>query len=541
MYRDRYVYIDCDKDELSELLYEKLRRRGIDAVWYKTFLEDYHHGRWYRNDLPKIMEECFCRIVYCRDADALVNVCMRYDIRRSDIILVFADGLGYGNLPEFCREQLYSKEGRDYARKAYYSEKEIDELVYRIGGCMIEMQINHIVEEHVHGIHKQISRIEERLGVRPGGYGCSFHSGPYGESAMQSLRSIQDDLEETKRQTSYMDSFNTDMSERRLNESFDIINRRLSRLNDEINNKVFKAPEKVIYQPVVNDMMAAARLRYSDLLGETAGEPAEQDPVPEASKVYASVFAPSEFKRRYPLLIKVYLHLEEEKELVQSLAVESSKDAIRRAHSSLMMKLNIGDKVDVELTVKAQERLMSERKSVEWQGSFTNCDFSYFVPKGLDEDALICEVSFYKNEALIGNMQFVSEIVEIPTGGNAKVTARQFNRVFISYSHKDQDKAEIIAKAYRAAGVDYFFDRHTLQVGDIWNKEILKYIDVADLFILCWSRNAAESEYIPKEIDRAMERALPEEAAELKIKPYLIRPVDVFPPQLAEVQFEDLF
>ena len=53
-------------------------------------------------------------------------------------------------------------------------------------------------------------------------------------------------------------------------------------------------------------------------------------------------------------------------------------------------------------------------------------------------------------------------------------------------------------------------------------------INSADLFILCWSENASNSEYLQKECLQALERAYPqvqpEQAAKLRIYPMNIEP-----------------
>ena len=106
------------------------------------------------------------------------------------------------------------------------------------------------------------------------------------------------------------------------------------------------------------------------------------------NEVYSSIFAPAEVKRKSHLQVQVYLHLSEEIETVKSLAKESDKNAERRDYIPLSLKLRKGDKIDVEFNVYGETCLMSARKSIIWQGSFTKCTFNYFVPKDIDVDEL---------------------------------------------------------------------------------------------------------------------------------------------------------
>lgn len=256
------------------------------------------------------------------------------------------------------------------------------------------------------------------------------------------------------------------------------------------------------------------------------------------NEVYSSIFAPAEIKRKSHLLVQVYLHLYEESEKVKSFAQESDKNAERRDYIPLSLKLKNGDKVDVEFNVYGETRLASERKSIIWQGSFTKCSFDYFVPKNIDVDELSCEVNLFVNGAMIGEMRFLTQIVETPRNLNPEILSHRFNRIFISYAHQDAQQIKLLALAYKAQGVDYFYDRDSLAPGDVYEEKIFDYIDSSDLFVLCWSKNAAASDYVAKEKGRALLRAYPQLSqrdATLKICPISIEPRADLPSDMKEV------
>lgn len=256
------------------------------------------------------------------------------------------------------------------------------------------------------------------------------------------------------------------------------------------------------------------------------------------NEVYSSIFAPAEVKRKSHLQVQVYLHLYEESEKVKSLAKESDKNAERRDYIPLSLKLKKGDKVDVEFNVYGETRLASERKSIIWQGSFTKCSFNYFVPKDIDVDELSCEANLFVNGAMIGEMRFLTQIVEAPRNLNPEILSHRFNRIFISYAHQDAQQIKLLALAYKAQGVDYFYDRDSLAPGDVYEEKIFDYIDSSDLFVLCWSKNAAVSDYVAKEKGRALLRAYPQlsqREATLKICPISIEPRADLPSDMKEV------
>ena len=255
-------------------------------------------------------------------------------------------------------------------------------------------------------------------------------------------------------------------------------------------------------------------------------------------EVYSSIFAPAEVKRKSHLQVQVYLHLSEEVEKVKSLAKESDKNAERRDYIPLSLKLQNGDKVDVEFNVYGENRLMSERKSIIWQGSFTKCSFDYLVPKDIDVDELSCEANLYVNGAMIGEMRYITQIVNAPRNLNPEILSHRFNKIFISYAHQDAQQIKLLVLAYKTQGVDYFYDRDSLAPGDVYEEKIFDYIDNSDLFVLCWLKNAAASDYVAKEKGRALLRTYPQiskKDATLKICPISIEPRADLPSEMKEI------
>ena len=246
------------------------------------------------------------------------------------------------------------------------------------------------------------------------------------------------------------------------------------------------------------------------------------------NEVYSSIFAPAEVKRKSHLQVQVYLHLYEESEKVKSLAQESDKNAERRDYIPLSLKLRKGDKVDVEFNVYGETRLTSVRKSIVWQGSFTKCSFDYFVPKDIDVEELSCVALLSVNRVPIGEMRFITRVIETPRQLNPEIIAHKYSKVFISYSHMDESKVKFLHEGLELGSVPHFFDRKYLKAGDVFPQVIQDYINSADLFILCWSENASKSEYVQKERLQALERAFPqvqpENAAKLRIYPMNIEP-----------------
>jgi hypothetical protein len=117
----------------------------------------------------------------------------------------------------------------------------------------------------------------------------------------------------------------------------------------------------------------------------------------------------------------------------------------------------------------------------------------------------------------------------------ANATAKLYQAVFCSYSHKDTQIVERVERAYKALGLDYLRDITTLKSGQNWNAELLNMIDRADIFQLFWSSSSAQSKYVRQEWEHAVRRAAGREAF---IRPvFWEQPMPAVPQELSAIHF----
>jgi hypothetical protein len=80
--------------------------------------------------------------------------------------------------------------------------------------------------------------------------------------------------------------------------------------------------------------------------------------------------------------------------------------------------------------------------------------------------------------------------------------------IFISYSHKDGKYARKLAKALKQKGFDVWIDER-IDYGTVWPKEIEKYLDECEAFIVVVSENSLESKWVQNEVTRAERKRKP--------------------------------
>lgn len=251
------------------------------------------------------------------------------------------------------------------------------------------------------------------------------------------------------------------------------------------------------------------------------------------SLINACVFAPAEVRHNKTFIIRVYMYLPHEQDMVDSKVKEIDPYAVKKEYKPLDLPVKEGDKLSVQLNLSDGVECNKLTKTVIWRNHYTDCSF---MTKLIDINQECIEGTAYMlvNDVPAGEMLFTIDVVDAdPRELYTKVDSRRFSKIFISYAHQDESQVRGIAEGCRMLGKDYFFDRHTLQPGDIFKDKILNYIESADLFVLCWSKNAAESEWVQIEREYALQ-LIREGKSYLSIYPLCLRPEAPLPEDMSD-------
>lgn len=319
--------------------------------------------------------------------------------------------------------------------------------------------------------------------------------------------------------------------------------------SNNISNQTFCPQKQSSNEQYPNEQFHSVESTQGDffekLINLFLGKVKKQEHNNKLQKVYSSIFAPSEIKRNDYMMVQVFLYKEGEERYVASKANEVDPDAERKNYTPLLVELKKGDKVKISLQVSNKDIQVEDSvQEITWQGRITDCQFAMYISNEFNASTLLATVVLSVNGAPVGRMMFKTKVVGNPRKLHTEIVSRSFHKIFISYSHKDESRVKYLAEAYKAQGVDYFFDRHYLKAGDVYPLKIQQYIDSADLFILCWSKNAAESDYVTLERNRAMSHAYPQvtmDKASITIHPISIKPRAAFPQDMDSIyNFEEV-
>lgn len=264
--------------------------------------------------------------------------------------------------------------------------------------------------------------------------------------------------------------------------------------------------------------------------------------------VNSTVFAPFTAEKGEVMSVQVLFYKDSQYSIVEKRAKSVDPEANKRNSQVLGIPLKRGDVVTAHLSFfcpnlnKDFIAIEENDKQIVWNSNVEDIVFSVFIDSRFNRKLLDAKVVIKLREIPVAEMKFqvriVNEKESLPSFTDIHVT--KLDKVFISYSHADADKVQYISETCRAVKCNYFFDRHSLNPGDIYPEKIFKYIDNANLFILCWSKNAATSEWVEKERKRALEN-LKERSQSLHFYPINIPPKAELPDDMKEtINFGEL-
>ncbi len=254
----------------------------------------------------------------------------------------------------------------------------------------------------------------------------------------------------------------------------------------------------------------------------------------------ATAFAPGKLRRGTPELVRIVMHQPKDLNAVIKAAKKIDPRTEPAPQSMSIGEVALGANVGVSLEVRggACDGALQRRP---WIGE--PIDFNFAVEADANVKQVVMLARVFVDDAQIGVLAFTRKVsgpAKKPHGPGDRARLTRHKRVFLSYSSTDREVVSAIATAYQLAGVDHFWDRTSLKSGDEWHPRLRREIDRADLFHLCWSRAAADSEWVKKEAEHALTRrrkhsGKPEITVQMLDGP----PWAPHPPELDAINFDD--
>jgi TIR domain/RyR domain len=260
--------------------------------------------------------------------------------------------------------------------------------------------------------------------------------------------------------------------------------------------------------------------------------------------VEASVFAPAEAATGDTVFVQVFAHLIKQAGEAEAMALEFDPESGRRAVRTLGFRVPQGARLHFELIVPGAE-VDDPVQSLVWAERPESVQFAVIAPDS--PGTLVGTVHVTIDGAPVGHLKFKLSVVADRPGGlrrplePAGEAARRYTKAFVSYASPDRASVLIRVQMLRAVGIEYFQDVLDLEPGERWVQALYRHIDDCDLFLLCWSQYAKESEWVRREAARARERQGEDGTGPPEIRPVILEgpPVPEPWPELAHLHFND--
>jgi hypothetical protein len=239
----------------------------------------------------------------------------------------------------------------------------------------------------------------------------------------------------------------------------------------------------------------------------TMGGPATRGGAPAPSALAdATAFAPGKLRRGTPELVRIVVHQPKDLNAVIKTAKKLDPRTEAAPQGMGIGDVALGSTIGVALEMRGAAGDGSLQRRT-WTGEPIDFNFAVEADASVKQVVLLARV--FIDDAQIGVLAFTRKVSgpgKKPHGPGDRARLRRHKRVFLSYSSQDRETVSAIATAYQMAGVEHFWDRASLKSGEEWHPRLRREIDRADLFHLCWSRAAADSEWVQKEAEHALTR-----------------------------------
>ncbi|MGE0742565.1 MAG: toll/interleukin-1 receptor domain-containing protein [Hyphomonadaceae bacterium] len=252
----------------------------------------------------------------------------------------------------------------------------------------------------------------------------------------------------------------------------------------------------------------------------------------------ATVFAPKKLRRVTPELIRIVVHQPKDLQAVLKAARKYDPRNAPAPEAIPPRDVPFGSSIGVALEVRGGVCDGDIQRAV-WRGE--PIDFSFVVDADQDAEHVVFTARVLIDDAHIGSATFTRPAIGADrkaTGLGDRVRLKRHKRVFLSYADADRDAVATIAATYARAGVAHFWDRGA--PGEHWPARLKHEIERADLFHLCWSKAAAQTDWVTKDAAFALARQKRRKKPDICVQLLDGPPAAPYPPELEALNAEDI-
>jgi hypothetical protein len=261
--------------------------------------------------------------------------------------------------------------------------------------------------------------------------------------------------------------------------------------------------------------------------------------------VNCSVFAPPRVARGAKFTVQAHLHVPRDIMKVVREAIRIDATANRLGDKQLPLPVPRGANVELFLEFDKDLIIRQALHELTWQGAPAKVEFEVEVPANLVAESFKGRLTLEVDRIPVGDIEFklhVTTAENVSTGEAAETYVLKYNNAFVSYSRKDFHEVSLFAQALTTTGMKLLVDVTAIEPGDDWARKLPVLIGQADVFLLVWSENASNSEWVDKEARHAKTLYDTSDSSRPRIFPMTLeRPMPDPPDYLSKISFHSFW
>ena len=293
-----------------------------------------------------------------------------------------------------------------------------------------------------------------------------------------------------------------------------------------------------------------------DLSRDSASEPITRelppvDPLPSEQPLEDDVqfraVAPASLTRGEWFLLKVMMYEGDDWERADREAARVADDIAQ--DSSGLLPVQRGREISIQLQ-SSDVSFEEDTQTMIWSGRYTCCSFEALLPEDFPRKQVRIRGRVRQGLIVLTDLRLILKVEATPAAAaaapspgpapTASVPIEQcvLHSAFLSYASQDRARVSACIRGILLVrpDLDLFFDVVSLRRGERYADRIFKEIESRDLFYLFWSIYAAQSDWVRRELNYALEHLGADH-----VEPVPLDPPDLCPPpaSLEDRHFND--
>ena len=251
--------------------------------------------------------------------------------------------------------------------------------------------------------------------------------------------------------------------------------------------------------------------------------------------VDCSVFAPAEAAAGETIVMQVFAHRPEQGDPSGGPARRFDSGSLRGGFRRLEIDVEQGAVLRFYLDLPGLVVDEASRDLV-WTGSPGAVEFHVALPAGAARGTVPGTVHADLDGIPIGVIRFKLDVLGAEEAGKQRRPqprgdfAFPFRKAYIACASSDRMEVLRRVQILTPLRIEFFQEALNLEPAARWEKQLYRYIDDCDLFLLFWSSAAKRSEWILREARYALERAARDPFGRPEIRPLILESAPVEPP-----------